>query len=380
MDPLAIYSNNSGQSVPSAPPPQLWMSPPSFHSRRVDHPLDEPTLAQRTATFRQLNRLPQTPRRIPRQTAYTGSQQYFPSQPVVIRTFSADTNVRGTMSRHSNHECYRPAKLPPVQDFGIEGILQAIEPDIRNTLDTIAEICGRSKLSLANEYGSHRPPLGEIRAISRPMDHTLLAVEEASSSNERLADENIMILGDDLSTLDGRDAPSARYRLFEHLPETVITTDRDSYLASRNDVTASTTEVGDALSTGESRPQPHSYPQEGNSRPSSFPWAFLGKDSGFERRVHPQPIQTRPVVSEIHLDVNASRPCQQASLPQQLGSPGDRNPINTKKLGLAENHSSFFSDLGNLFGWLKQNSDIKANNMNQRYVTAENKLRDALLK
>ena len=33
--------------------------------------------------------------------------------------------------------------------------------DVKAEIDSIAEICGRSKLSLANEYGSHLPPHGE---------------------------------------------------------------------------------------------------------------------------------------------------------------------------------------------------------------------------
>ena len=75
----------------------------------------------------------------------------------------------------------RPEKtMPLVEDFSIESILQAIEPDIRDTLDTIAEIYGRSKLSLANEHSSHMQPLGEIRAPPGG----LVTVEEASPDNE----------------------------------------------------------------------------------------------------------------------------------------------------------------------------------------------------
>ena len=105
-------------------------------------------------------------------------------------------------------------ELPPVSDFSIEGILAAIQPDIEGTIDAIAEIMGRSRLTLANEYDSHMPPQGEIRAASHP---PLLPVEEASSSNERLAGDNVIILGEDVSLVDGSNAGSAAYGLLERL-------------------------------------------------------------------------------------------------------------------------------------------------------------------
>jgi hypothetical protein len=105
-------------------------------------------------------------------------------------------------------------ELPPVSDFSIDGILSAIQPDIEDTIDAIAEIMGRSRLSLANEYDSHMPPQGEIRASSR---NALLTVEEASSSNEQLAVENVIIVPDDASLVDGSHIGSAAYGLLERL-------------------------------------------------------------------------------------------------------------------------------------------------------------------
>lgn len=109
--------------------------------------------------------------------------------PVLVRAYnpseeSSSTTTSPAMSPEKD------AKLPSVADFGIDGILRAIDPDIQTTLDAIAEICGRSRLSLANEYGSHMPPLGEIRVQQPPpLDHSLFPVEEASSPYERSADE-----------------------------------------------------------------------------------------------------------------------------------------------------------------------------------------------
>lgn len=55
-------------------------------------------------------------------------------------------------------------KLPPISDFSFDGILRAVEPEIQDALDAIAEICARSRMSMANAHGAHMPPQGEITA------------------------------------------------------------------------------------------------------------------------------------------------------------------------------------------------------------------------
>ncbi|OOF94368.1 hypothetical protein ASPCADRAFT_208881 [Aspergillus carbonarius ITEM 5010] len=135
------------------------------------------------------------------------------SQPVLVRAYSGgphDTSSTTTMPVRrsfpflsgSGSQRRGPA-LPSEDDFSIEGILRAIEPNIRHTLDSIGEICGRSRLSLANEYGSHIAPLGEIRAPPGG----LLTVEEASSDHERQTD-NVVIYDDETSLANGRDQSS----------------------------------------------------------------------------------------------------------------------------------------------------------------------------
>ncbi|ERF73426.1 hypothetical protein EPUS_04049 [Endocarpon pusillum Z07020] len=136
-----------------------------------------------------------------------------PSQPVTVRVNSADASSHLNPAPRTNRMGKRD-ELPPVSDFTIDGILAAIQPDIEGTLDAIAEIMGRSRLSLANEYDSHMPPQGEIRASSRS---ALLPVEEASSSNEQLAADNVIIVPEDASLIDGSHAGSAAYGLLERL-------------------------------------------------------------------------------------------------------------------------------------------------------------------
>jgi hypothetical protein len=96
----------------------------------------------------------------------------------------------------SSNPAMQQIDLPAVEEFGIEAILRAIEPDIRSTLDSIAEICGRSKLSLANEYGSHIAPFGEVDAPSG----NLLAIQETAADTAVTsadADGHIVIVDDD---------------------------------------------------------------------------------------------------------------------------------------------------------------------------------------
>ncbi len=105
--------------------------------------------------------------------------------------------------------------LPPLEEFTIRGILAAIAEDIEEDVDGIAEILGRSRLILADQHDSHLPPQGEIRAALSPLQ----SVAEASSSNERLAivGEEIIILREDASLVEGSYTGSAAYGLLERL-------------------------------------------------------------------------------------------------------------------------------------------------------------------
>jgi len=162
----------------------------------------------------------------------TSSRTTLSSQPVVVRTYSgsrhSSRNPSGlssprytTMNRPASQNpsalsaglAGRTEKLPALDDFSFSAILRAVDPEIRDAIDAIAEICARSRMSLADEYEAHLPPQGEITGsgsgwtagmgalVNRgrtsrvgqgwtATDNTLTAVPEASSSSERLAGEN----------------------------------------------------------------------------------------------------------------------------------------------------------------------------------------------
>lgn len=104
-------------------------------------------------------------------------------------------------------------ELPPVSDFSIQGILAAIQEDIKGDIDAISEILGRSRLALADQHESHLPPQGEIGMGVRPLQ----GIQEASSSAEGLAADNVLILQEDASLIDGSASGSAAYGLLERL-------------------------------------------------------------------------------------------------------------------------------------------------------------------
>ena len=159
----------------------------------------------------------------------TSSRTTVTSQPVVVRTYSGsrhtsrsgsgfDTPRSFAMNGHMHISALsaglagKSEQLPAADEFSFSAILRAVDPEIKDAIDAIAEICARSRMSLADEYDSHLPPQGEITTggpgwvastgalvgrgrlnrISQgwtAADNTLMAVPEASSSSERLAQE-----------------------------------------------------------------------------------------------------------------------------------------------------------------------------------------------
>lgn len=202
-----------------------------------------------------------------------------------------------------------PAGPPPPsdKDFSIESILQAIEPDIQGTLDSIAEICGRSKLSLANEYGSHIAPLGEIRASASG----LVPVEEASQNDERRADEGVVIFDDDPGLVEaGRDMhPFSFYRYLENLRQAASTLERNGATASDSSAqpnASSSVTVAGYVNAPELDVAPLPASREFVSRPKNSGRDLLAKNNISGQEDHSSPdIVTPAVVSEVRLNAGA---------------------------------------------------------------------------
>lgn len=116
------------------------------------------------------------------------------TQPVLVKSYSgAHSAKKADMAKRRRASIESP-ELPPLESFSFQDILKEIDPDIKVSIDAIAEIYGRSKLSLADEYGSHRPPQGGLEVFPSP-DQTdpmeamqssrLEPVEESTSGHSR---------------------------------------------------------------------------------------------------------------------------------------------------------------------------------------------------
>ncbi|KAL8894482.1 MAG: hypothetical protein Q9192_004278 [Flavoplaca navasiana] len=121
------------------------------------------------------------------------------TQPVLVKEYSQATPLSSSPSHSKMRSAkrstgYRSSEMPPLESFSFQDILASIDSDVALSIDNIAEICGRSKMSMADEYSSHMPPQGDVSlarlqgggndvVVSR-----LDPVEEASSTHEEVVD------------------------------------------------------------------------------------------------------------------------------------------------------------------------------------------------
>jgi len=83
------------------------------------------------------------------------------AQPVLVRSYTSPKPTPFGSPGGRSHV------LPPIAAFSFADILRAADSaDLQSAIDGIAEICAKNHMSLAEEYGSHLPPVGEITAIS----------------------------------------------------------------------------------------------------------------------------------------------------------------------------------------------------------------------
>jgi hypothetical protein len=255
----------------------------------------------------------------------------------------------------------RGPSLPSEEDFSIDGILRAIEPEIRNTLDTIGEICGRSKLSLANEYGSHIAPLGEIRAPPGG----LLTVEEASSDHERQPDDAVIIFDDDSNSVMGvRDYTTVpQYRYLEQTGPSTITTSTMVYhsfvpfsVAEGLSVLAHPANLDENTSDPVADTLPAT--REFMSKPNSNGRTLLGKQNERITEDQLKSILTPALVAEILLEAQANGHSLHAfpsdSRQGQL-SAGDNGDTTARDCGQSDK-PSVLTDVQALFNWLRNAS------------------------
>jgi len=304
-----------------------------------------------------------------------------PTQPVLVRAYSGnadDTTTQPstmsprrlfpfTVSKTSTPSRPSGPPLPAVQDFSIESILQAIEPDIRGTLDSIAEICGRSKLSLANEYGSHIAPLGEIRAPPGG----LVPLEEANTNDERRADEGVAIFDEDPGIIDPGQAihPFSFYRYLESLRQAASSRERGG--ASGLDMAAQL-----RITEPPMQPDPLSELSVPISTLEFVSKQQNGRDllakntaSGNEQNQFPG-ITTPAVVSEAHIDAQAAS--SETSHESQPPYPNSISSSPTPTAWYAP------EAIRSVLGWLKWTARLAEPETRPALQSAESRLRAML--
>ncbi|KAJ5104683.1 hypothetical protein NUU61_002030 [Penicillium alfredii] len=313
------------------------------------------------------------------------------TKPVLVRAYSGaakdTTRKPSTMSPRRffpfmasrNSAPPRPPgpPLPSDQDFSIDSILQAIEPDIRGTLDSIAEICGRSKLSLANEYGSHIAPLGEIRAPPGG----LVPVEEASSNDERHADEGVAIFDDATNLVDSGQSPHAFpfYRYLECLGQTAPLMERSTLPGTSVQAQpgfARSAALNTQLET-EIEISSDSLPvtRDFTSRPKQSGRDLLAENAASSDDDHPpQNIITPAVVSEVHLDAQADDRNARTEYPLP---PSLHDPVSPTSPEASSEHN-IPDVLRSLLGWLRWTTRFAGPDSYPELQSAEGRLRAML--
>lgn len=364
-------------------------------NRRRESVAEDTAAAYRTTAMRQINGSPRSAPRPVRDNTSGRRSLTLATRPVLVRAYSGDAQDRSTSTRPSTMSARRflsfsssrtsaPSRpsqsnvmFPTDKDFSIESILQAIEPDIRGTLDSIAEICGRSKLSLSNEYGSHIAPLGEICAPSGALG----SVEEAGPNEERRVDDsNAVIIEDEASPIDlARDMhPFSFHRYLENLRHTASMLEQNGASGQATQrqphsplSPAMASEVETVLAIAPENIASTPFTREFTSRPKHSGRDLLAKNatagSGKQNSFQ---MATPAVVSEVHLQVIAND-----------GSSTEPNIFPQPSLagdGLPEAGSSGLEIIQSLLGWLKWTASIAGPESSPALESAEGQLRAML--
>ena len=99
-----------------------------------------------------------------------------PSTPVLVNSASRSSSramhipLTSPRSRPSLRPKNQIPRSPSPASFSFSSIFSSLSDDAeaQADIDAIAEICGRSRLSLANEYGAHRQPVGPGADVTEP--------------------------------------------------------------------------------------------------------------------------------------------------------------------------------------------------------------------
>ena len=89
------------------------------------------------------------------------------AQPVLVSAYPAGGRRAVHSRAPGSNAILNTSALPPLSAFAFTDILRSADcPEFQTAINGIADLYTKSRLSLADEYGSHMPPLGEITAAT----------------------------------------------------------------------------------------------------------------------------------------------------------------------------------------------------------------------
>ena len=93
------------------------------------------------------------------------------SEPVLVRANPSSArqkaqeqhNMRSPRKANPERD---PKQLPTLDSFTFQDIFASLDPEVKKSVDTIAEIYGRSKMSLSDQHANHLPPHANLDLLS----------------------------------------------------------------------------------------------------------------------------------------------------------------------------------------------------------------------
>lgn len=87
------------------------------------------------------------------------------AQPVVVSSYVSKRSSK--LKAPPSGAVVQIHALPPASSYAFTDVLRSADsPELQSAIDGIVQIYAKSRLSLADEYSSHLPPVGELTAAS----------------------------------------------------------------------------------------------------------------------------------------------------------------------------------------------------------------------
>ncbi|KAI9863650.1 MAG: hypothetical protein M1813_003673 [Trichoglossum hirsutum] len=145
------------------------------------------------------------------------------SQPVIVRTYSGSSRPgsRQQVPATLREEEMDKTDLPTIEEFSFDGILRAIEPEVSNTLDAIANLCTNYRSNLSQECDYLVLAQGELdKKIEETDQLTTSVLDETNARSERITADSKPLDGGNLAS-DIAHTASTAYSTLQNILSTL---------------------------------------------------------------------------------------------------------------------------------------------------------------